>query len=317
MKKIATTRLSALLLLICVGAVALAQQAPASDPHWADEMGDEYAIFSNVVYSVQDHLELKADIYRRRDISTPSPVIVAIHAGGLVEGNKDGFLWLFLPFLQMGYPVVNIDYRLAGDAHAPAAVEDVRCALYWVAQNAHTYGFDPNKIITMGASSGGHLALISAMLRPQDGFDYGCSSAPDFVTGHPGFTVAAAISWSGITDESDSLAGPGAKKWAQEWIGSQPNREQIAESVSPVCRVRPGLPPILLIHGTDDQTVPYAQAVQLHNKLDEDNDPNQLVTILGGHHVTFTEDQWHTAWDTVRDFLKRYNLVPPAETGAK
>ena len=59
---------------------------------------------------------------------------------------------------------INIDYRLAEDSLAPAAVEDCRCALRWVYRHAKEYGFDTNKIVVAGESAGGHLALMTAML---------------------------------------------------------------------------------------------------------------------------------------------------------
>lgn len=309
-----TLRLGVVFLLI-FGTFAVSSQAQVN-AQWADTFSFDYVVVPNVTYSTENNTELKADIYQPRRLLAPNPVILAIHGGGLVSLSREHSLWMILPFLQMGYSVVNIDYRLASNAHAPAAVEDARCALYWVAANAKKYNFDSHKIITMGASSGGHLALITAMLRPADGFDYGCHSTINFSTDKSAPAVAAVISLWGVTDEYDSLMGPDAQKWAQVWIGSQAQREQLAKSVSPVYHVRPGLPPILLIHGTDDRTVPYAQAVHLHRELDQDQDPNQLLRLPGGGHGAFTKYQWELAWSTIRTFLKKYNLLPQKESVA-
>src|SRR5260370_37208632 len=73
---------------------------------------------------------------------------------------------------------VDVEYRLASDALAPAAVEDCRCALYWVVHHAKEYGFDTMKIVTTGESAGGHLGLMTGKLRPAEGFDKGGEPTP-------------------------------------------------------------------------------------------------------------------------------------------
>jgi acetyl esterase/lipase len=77
----------------------------------------------------------------------------------------------------MGMNVVNVEYRLASIALAPAAVEDCRCALRWVIQHAKEYGIDANRIVVSGESSGGHLALMTGMLPASAGLDRQCPGA--------------------------------------------------------------------------------------------------------------------------------------------
>ena len=74
-----------------------------------------------------------------------------------------------VPFLEKGWAVVNVEYRLAGISLAPAAVEDCRCALRWVIEHAKEYKFDPHRTVLMGHSAGGHLSLITGMLRFRQG----------------------------------------------------------------------------------------------------------------------------------------------------
>jgi acetyl esterase/lipase len=74
---------------------------------------------------------------------------------------------------------VDVDYRLASQSLAPAAIEDARCALHWVYDHAGEYGFDRSKIVVSGDSAGGHLALMTGMLTPSDGFDNGCDRLID------------------------------------------------------------------------------------------------------------------------------------------
>ena len=81
-----------------------------------------------------------------------------------------------LPYLAMGFAVVNVDYRLAQVAPAPAAVEDGRCALRWVFRHAQQYSLDPERIVVGGMSAGGHLALLTAM-APTRPASIGCARA--------------------------------------------------------------------------------------------------------------------------------------------
>ena len=81
--------------------------------------------------------------------------------------------------------------------------------------------------------------------------------------------VAAIINWYGITDVNDMLSGPNARAYAVQWLGSPPNREAIAKSVSPLTYVRADLPPILSIQGDADPIVPYSQNVRLQRCAEE------------------------------------------------
>jgi len=79
--------------------------------------------------------------------------------------------------------------------------------------------------------------------------------------------VAAAINWFGITDVADVIDGPNVANLAVTWFGSLPNKDDIARRVSPLTYVRPGLPPILTIHGDKDQLVPYKIFVTIREFL--------------------------------------------------
>ena len=275
-----------------------------------------YTISPNVTYATANNVPLKADLYLPRNITEPAPVVLVIHGGGWVEGTKEGRNVWFTPYLQMGWAVVNIDYRLGRVSRAPAAVEDCRCALHWLFANATKYKFDPHRVVVTGDSSGGHLALTTGMLQPSAGFDRTCRVDSDpFWTEEAGTAkdphVGAIVNWFGITDVLDMLHGPNARGYAIEWIGYQPNADELARSVSPVNLVRKGLPPILSIHGTADKLVPYDHAVRLHKSLDAAGVTNQLFTVQGAGHGDFTSAQSIEIWNAIRAFLAK-NVKPAA-----
>src|SRR5260370_36954220 len=106
-----------------------------------------------------------------------------MHGGGWVQGSKETSAFYMLPFLEKGWTVVNVEYRLARVSLAPAAVEDCRCALRWVLQHAKDYKIDPSRIVTMGNSAGGHLALTTGMVPPSAGLERQCPGTQDFEVG--------------------------------------------------------------------------------------------------------------------------------------
>jgi acetyl esterase/lipase len=271
---------------------------------WAANLSAQYRVVTDITYLTANNWEAKLDVYQPQAATGPSPTLVYIHGGGWVGGNKDAAILNLVPYLELGWAVVNVEYRLARVSLAPAAVEDCRCALRWVISKAKDYNFDTNKIVVTGHSAGGHLSLTTGMLPAEAGLDRQCPGSEDL-------KVAAIINWYGITDVGDLLDGPNMKTYAVAWMGSLPNRDEIARRVSPLSYIRSGLPPVLTIHGDADPTVPYSHAVRLHEALTKAGVPNQLLTILGGKHGGFSRAETLKAYATIRDFLAKQNLLKP------
>jgi acetyl esterase/lipase len=289
-----------LTLAVLLPQIALAQLSPQAT--WATHAANEYQIFPNITYSVNNNYESKLDIYKRRDATVPQPTLIWIHGGGWTGGSKESAVMSLMPWFEMGWNVVNVEYRLARISLAPAAVEDCLCALRFVAAQAKTYAIDPGRLVVGGDSAGGHLALTTGMIPESAGLDRQCPGAP-----LP--KVAAIIDWYGITDVVDLLDGPNRKTYAVQWLGSLPNREEIARRVSPLTYVVPGLPPILSIQGDADPTVPYSHSVRLQEALDKVGVAHQLVTIPGGKHGNFTPEERTTIYVAIHQFLAANGLA--------
>ena len=299
-------------ILLFAAAAARAQTAG-----WADAIAFTHEVSTNVVYNVASGQELKLDVYRPRQSASPTPtltpVVVYIHGGGWVTGTKEGSVLALMPFLAMGLPVVNVEYRLGRVAPAPAAVEDCRCALRWIILNAGKYNFDVNRLVVAGASAGGHLALMTGMVPVSAGFDRACPPDPKVRwtgTDRSEPKVAAIINWFGITDVRDMLEdGGNPRSYAIEWVGDRNDTTRIATRVSPLTYVRPGLPPILTIHGTADNIVPASNATRLHEALEKAGTPNRLVLLKDAGHGDFTPQQAGEAYDAVRAFLREHGIL--------
>jgi acetyl esterase/lipase len=288
------------LALVLTLSPAWAQLSPTAT--WTARLFGDYQVTPNITYLLANNYENKLDVYKPKNAAGPTPTVIYIHGGGWTGGTKEASILSILPYLDMGWAVVNVEYRLAKVSIAPAAVEDCRCALRWVIKNAKQYNFDITRLITTGNSAGGHLALTTGMLPDSAGLDRECYGTEDL-------KVAAIVNWYGITDVVDELEGPNLKGYAVTWLGSLPNREEVARRVSPLQYVRKGLPPIITIHGDADPTVPYQHAVRLQKALNEAGVPNQLVTIPGGHHGNFTTEQNIHAFTEIFSFLKKNGLM--------
>lgn len=287
-------------LVLSTFSMTFAQQNSGSD--WMTGAGSDYWMTPDITYQTAENRSVKLDVWYRHDVKTPSPTLVFIHGGGWIFGSKEGAILNFLPYMEMGWTIVNVEYRMASQSLAPAAVEDTRCALRWVFRNAKQYNFDTNKIVLSGQSAGGHLSLISGMLPNGTGLDNNCYGDEDL-------KVAAIINWYGISDVNDLLEGKNLRSWAKMWMGSQPNAAEIARKVSPLTYVRAGLPPILSIHGDADSVVPYSQSVRLHAALDKVKSPNKFITIKGGNHGGFAQADYINSFKEIKDFLRQNKII--------
>jgi len=288
--------LSAAIALALYGTAAFSQS-----PDWTLTFGNRYAVQPNITYLVANQYENKLDLYERRDTQDAHPTLIYIHGGGWTGGTKEAGFNKVLPYLAAGWNVVNVEYRLARVSPAPAAVEDCLCALRWVAVNAKQHHIDINKLVLTGDSAGGHLALTTGMIPESAGLDRECPG--------PALPkVAAIVDWYGIADVNDLLDGPNRKPYAVQWLGSAPDREAIAKRLSPLEYVRPGLPPVLMIHGDADPTVPYQHSVRLKAALDKAGVSNELFTVPGGKHGNFTADENVRVYGAIKAFLQKQGL---------
>ena len=300
--KMTTRRLAAMVTAAMVLGAGSASAQLSDTETWASHLSNTYRVVPNVTYHKANNRENTVDLYLPSGVDGPVPVLMYIHGGGWRGGSKESSVLRLLPWLEKGWAVVNVQYRLAEVSLAPAAVEDCLCALRWVIQNADTYNIDADRIVVTGNSAGGHLALTTGMIPASAGLDRECPGPEEL-------SVAAIINWYGITNVGDLLDGENMKTYAVTWMGSMPNRLEIAARVSPLSYVRAGLPPILSIHGDADPTVPYQHGVRLHEELAKAGVANELHTVPGGRHGGFDREETVAIFDTIDRFLTKHGLA--------
>lgn len=268
----------------------LAAQPPV--PDWV-------SVEANIPYST--HKETVLDVYqsKRTDArATRRPAVIVIHGGGWVGGKKENvFERLCLPYLEKGFVVANVEYRLAGSALAPAAVEDSLAAANWFRKNASRYGVDKRRIIVTGDSAGGHLALMVGLTPKQAKFG-------------PVSKVAAVVNFYGITDVQDQLEGENMRKYATTWVPETlPDRQELSRRVSPVAWVRKKVPPVLTIHGDADPTVPYEHGVDITKELRNAGADAEMIPVRQGGHGNFSPQEFAEIYAQIFSFLERRKIL--------
>jgi acetyl esterase/lipase len=309
MLKRAVPFVTSVMVLTAVSSTPLAQSPSSAD--WATHAQNEYQVIPNVTYLTATAYDSKLDVYKRRDTSVAQPTLVFYHGGGWVGGTKEASVMSIVPWLEMGWNVVNVEYRMARVAPAPAAVEDASCALRFVVDRAKDYGIDTSRIVVSGESAGGHLALAVGMIPENVGFTRACAGGAFTRLEMTVPKVAAIINWYGITDVAEMIEGPNGRAYAAQWLGGVPMRNEVARSVSPLTYVRPGLPPILSIQGDADPIVPYSQNVRLRDALTKAGATNELFTIPGGGHGNFKPEDRTKVYQKIREFLAKNGLAVP------
>lgn len=218
----------------------------------------------------------KLDIYLPDEGEGPFPVILNIHGGGWIGGDKSYKQVLsMLEGLRHGYAVVAINYRLSGEAIWPAQINDCKAAVRWVRANADEYKLNPGKIVAWGGSAGGHL---SAMV----GTSGDVKELEDLSQGNPeqSSRIQAVVDWFGPTDflrMDEHLKTSGVSKPMAHSTPESPESKLIGKNLedapelvkeaNPVTYISSDDPPFLIQHGMEDNLVPYQGSVLLARKL--------------------------------------------------
>jgi acetyl esterase/lipase len=288
-----------------------------------------------VAYKTVEGQPILADVYVPQ-ADGPRPVLLWIHGGALIVGGRD----MIHPvqrdrYLQAGYAVVAIDYRLAPEARLPAILDDLRDAAAWIRdQGPGRFGIDPHRLAVAGHSAGGYLTLLSGHWvepRPRalvSFYGYGdiagaWYSGPDpfYNTFPPVDRAMAYAAVGGAVRSHTATAATAARNifylycrqqglWPREVTGRDPQTEPAAfVPYCPVHNVGADYPPTLLLHGDRDTDVPYEQSVLMAQALERAGVEHDLLTIMGGPHGfdQSMEDPLVAAqFDRVLAFLRRH-----------
>lgn len=258
-------------LLTCCIAATFAAEQDVSPARRALRINvpDTVELVRDVEFGKGGGRPLKLHIIRPKDApERPMPVITFVHGGAWRAGNKNAGVLRLIPFVQKGYFSVSIEYRLTGEAVFPAQIEDCKCAIRYLRAHAKQYNIDPDRIGAWGSSAGGHLV---AMLGTTGGVKdlEGSGGWPEQSS-----RVQAVCDWYGpadllaMADQPSRMDHDGAASPEGRLVGGVVKQNpDNARRASPVTYVDGSDPPFLIMHGTEDMTVPYGQSEILHKAL--------------------------------------------------
>ena len=224
----------------------------------------------------------------------PFPLVVFIHGGGWISGDRtdyrDEALWL----APQGYACACIDYRLAPLYPYPTPVADCQRFFTFVAANAGSLGIDSEDMTVFGNSAGGHLALMCGLSATVAG-----TSEPAV---RPQSVVAVcAISDLRVPAESNL---PLSFTFLEQFMdGGYEDREEAWAAASPVCHLEDARGRFLVVHGTEDDVVPIAQSRSLVQRLSGQGSDVEFVELQGEGH-SFSWEGWSTIRQEALNFLK-------------
>jgi acetyl esterase/lipase len=250
-----------------------------------NEKNIDMKIFSktmlDIPYAGNSNADQTLDITYPSVGEAPYKTIVLFHGGGWATGNKqsEALASVFQATTQ-GYAVVSVNYRLSDEVRWPKPLHDAKAAIRFIRASAGKYQLDKKNLVVWGLSAGGHIAAMVAATSHQPAFE-------DLNMGNvsSSSTVQGVVAWYAVTDLSSLTDTAMSAATAMMGFNVRENLEK-ARDASPIELVTARFPPILLVHGTNDQVVPYQQSVNMQKKVNEvtGKQTAELITIEGASH---------------------------------
>tara|TARA_R110002020_G_scaffold134252_32_gene299726 strand:- start:2495 stop:3403 length:909 start_codon:yes stop_codon:yes gene_type:complete len=244
----------------------------------------------------------------------PHPTVVYIHGGGWMLGHPHAMhpnlvaMDIFETLLTAGYAVARPSYRLSGEGKFPMQLQDLKTALRYLRHHARLFNVAPDRIVALGESAGGHLAVLLGLETP-----------PEF-DGEEGFMeedgkVQAVVNWYGVTDilNLDAQSLPTARfqhdtpqSASGRLIGGRPSdNSEAARCASPITWVTKKAAPMLVQHGMADSVVPPRQGESLCSALKQAGAPVEWRPVDGADHC-FVGGDTTSIMPAVLDFLEKH-----------
>jgi len=289
---------------------------------------------STYTYKTVGILEIKADVFRPDD-KRQRPVLMWIHGGGLIRGYRmDVNAQIKAEFLNAGYAIVSIDYRLAPETKLPQIIEDLRDAYTWLHDKGpELFHVDTSRIAVVGDSAGGYLTLMTGLcVKPRPAvlvalWGYGDITG-DWYTRPSAFyrshypLISKEDAWKTVTGPpltNRSFSDKGSRRfylycrqqglWTTNISGfDSSTQDRLLKPYCPARNVTKEYPPTLLVHGTDDTDVPHGQSVQMDQELTRAGVEHQFVSVPhAGHDVSGGDPQQvAAAYTAARRFVERH-----------
>ena len=234
---------------------------------------DGVTVEKDVVYGKGGAMDLKLDIYKPRPGTEKRAATMHLHGGGFTGGSKDTLNERILPFAAHGYVAIASQYRLLGQSPWPGMLEDVKAAIRWTRANASRLNIDPARIIIVGYSAGGYLALTVRARRTR-----------------PTWKAAA------------GTPAP-ARRWRLPSRFIRSLKAVRRPSAAPTTYIGASYAPTVIFHGVADTTVPIESSQRLFQRLRDGKVPAELHTFEGAEHVFDRDPSLASACGSLADLF--------------
>jgi len=229
----------------------------------------------------------------------PWPVLIYIHGGGWNHGSKNQHANKIIGYAKRGYVGVAIEYRLTPEgAVFPAQIEDCKLAVRYLRAHAQKYHLDPDRIGVWGSSAGAHLASLLGTLPP--GKFEGTGGWENYSS-----RVQAVVDWFGPADFTSEFAD----QWRSliALLGKKPSEDpEWAKAAMPGTYASDDDPPFLIMHGTNDTVVPFADSQSFYQCLIDAGVDATFIPVEGaGHGFSDYPEASQKAWEFLERHLKK------------
>ena len=257
--------------------------------------------FSNVSCwydAARRDLHMDLIIPKNRQGHVKCPVVIWICGGAYMVVDHSVWMPEMVRFARAGYVVASVEYRTSNEAQFPAQLVDVKSAVRYLKAHSEQYCIDPDRIFVMGESAGGTMACLIGATADQKEYDQGDYLEYDS-------SVKGVVDFYGLVD-LDAVACNACDTvpaWTmQAFLGAGYKREQ-AEKASAIKYINEKTPPFMILHGTEDPTVPIGQSRNLYETLQKNGIRADYYEVEGAAHGddVFYEDG---IVDKILDFLK-------------
>ncbi|MBA03921.1 MAG: lipase [Gammaproteobacteria bacterium] len=237
----------------------------------------------DIKYANVGGIDLCLDLYMPSDAEKKPPLLVWIHGGAWMRGSKDS---INLGFVEMGFAMASVEFRLSGIAQFPAQIHDIKAAIRYLRFSASDYGYDATRVGILGVSSGGHLAVLAGVTNGKNYYEGVVGEHLDqSSTVHSIVSYFGASNLTTILDQSTPHGLSVRVPALDLFIGGQPEQlPEVARAASPIYHVDSQSPPVFLVHGDQDPQMPINQSHELHSAYKKYGLEVHFEVIHGGYH---------------------------------
>ena len=299
-----------LLVSLLLNSCSTLKTSMSASSKWQNgELPVDSAAYKDVVYKTVDGRSLALDIYMPHYIKagTKVPVLMYVHGGAWVWGNKTAIRYTFRQYimrqlLNSGIAIASIDYRLVDSTsvHLAQQISDCKDAVRWMRLHGSEYGIDSDNIGIAGASAGGHLALMTGFTNDSefvgDAVLSGVSAKVNYIVDYFGPTDMNATYHCNLNALFLSILRhkmPDLYKTRNDQLyrlsgyDVEKQKKQVVEECkkcSPISYISAKCPPVIILHGTGDRLVNFNQSVDLQKRLKKAGVECELIRYPGLEH---------------------------------